>query len=70
MGARKRLAEASEAAMALVLARSCDCTETHRCATAEGLWAAANAVYYSQGYDAWQKALEPYNEHNERAEMG
>lgn len=34
-----------------------------RCPEATDLWAAANDVYYSKGFDAWSKALEPYNEH-------
>lgn len=43
---------------------ACACVPgASRCPEADGLWVAANAVYYSKGYDAWQKALEPYNEH-------
>lgn len=44
----------------------CDCSSSSRCAEADRLWASANAVYYSQGYDAWIEALGPYREHMSR----
>lgn len=48
---------------------SCGCGGQSRCPEADGLWAAANAVYYSQGYDAWLEALLPYNEHLANADV-
>lgn len=46
-------------------AQTCGCSRSPsaRCDAANRLWEAANHIYYSQGYDAWMKALEPYNEH-------
>ena len=45
-------------------AASCGCVSGEsRCPEADQLWSAADAIYRSQGYDAWQNALLPYNEH-------
>jgi hypothetical protein len=48
-----------------VIEAPCGCVPgQRRCREADGLWEAANAVYRSQSYAAWLKALEPYNEHS------
>lgn len=44
----------------------CGCSPTRRCAEANALWEAANAIYRSRGYDAWEKALGAYYEHLDR----
>lgn len=41
----------------------CGCTQMGRCAEGNALWESAYAVYRGSGYDAWMKALEPFNAH-------
>lgn len=45
------------------VALTCGCSGASRCPRADALWSAANAVYYSEGYDAWTDALSDYRGH-------